>query len=59
MPELHLRQPVFTYSACGAFSKHRKRIQKFRDADNFKHLCRNKLHKVFFLTMQHILIVKI
>ena len=26
MPELHLRQPGFTYSACGPFTKHRERI---------------------------------
>ena len=27
MPELHLRQPGFTYSACGQFTEHRERIQ--------------------------------
>ena len=43
MPELHLKQPGFTYSACGAFTKHRKRIQKFRETGNFKHLYRNEL----------------
>ena len=30
MPELHLRQPGFTYSACGPFTKHHKRIQKIK-----------------------------
>ena len=30
MAELHLRQPGFTYSACGPFTKHCERIQKFR-----------------------------
>ena len=30
MPELHLRQPGFTYSACGSCIKHREMIQKFR-----------------------------
>ena len=30
MPELHLKLPGFTYSACGPFAKHRERIQKFR-----------------------------
>ena len=30
MPESHLKQPGFTYSACGPFTKHRERIQKFR-----------------------------
>ena len=28
MPEIHLRQPQFTYSACGPFTKHEQRIQK-------------------------------
>ena len=27
MPEMHLRQPGFTYSACGPFTKNRERIQ--------------------------------
>ena len=29
MPEIHLRQPQFTYSACGPITKHEQRIQKF------------------------------
>ena len=29
MPEMNLRQPGFTYSACGAFNKNKQRIQKF------------------------------
>ena len=36
MPELHLSQPGFTYSACGLFTKHRKRTQKFREAGKLK-----------------------
>ena len=36
MPELHLTQPGFTYSACGPFSKHRERIKKFRETGNLK-----------------------
>ena len=28
MPEMHLRQPGFTYSACGRFTKTKERIQK-------------------------------
>ena len=43
IPELHLKQPGFTYSACGPFTKHRERIQKFRETGNFKHLYRNEL----------------
>ena len=30
MPEMHLRQPGFTYSACGPFTKNKARIQKFK-----------------------------
>ena len=36
MPEFHLKQPGFTYSACGPFTKHCERIQKFRETGNFK-----------------------
>ena len=31
MPKLYLRQPEFTYSPCGPVTKHRERIQKFRE----------------------------
>ena len=48
MPELHLKQQGFTYSACGPFTKHRERIQKFRDTGNLKHLYRNELDKAWF-----------
>ena len=29
-PEIHLRQPGFTYSACGPFTKNKERIKKYR-----------------------------
>ena len=48
MPESHLRQPGFTYSACGPFTKHHERIQKFRETGNLKHLYRNELDKACF-----------
>ena len=31
MTEMYLRQPGFTYSACGPFTKNKERIQKFRE----------------------------
>ena len=31
MPKLHLRQPGFTYIACGPFTKYRERIQKIKE----------------------------
>ena len=48
MSELHLKQPGFIYSACGSFTKHHGRIQKFREADNLKHLYRNELDEACF-----------
>ena len=29
MPEMHLKQPGFTYSVCGPFTKNKERIEKF------------------------------
>ena len=48
MLELNLKQPDFTYSACGPFTKHRERIQKISKTSNLKHLYRNKLDKACF-----------
>ena len=48
MPEMHFKQPKFTYSVCGAFTKHCERIQKFRETGNLKHLYRNELDKTCF-----------
>ena len=31
MPEIHLRQPEFTYSASGLFTRNKERIQKFKE----------------------------
>ena len=54
MSKLHLRQPGFTYSACGPFTKHCKKIQKFRETSNLKHLYRNDLKKLVLLVMYSI-----
>ena len=48
MPELHLKQPGLTYSACGPFTKHHERTQKFRTTGNLKHLYKNELDKACF-----------
>ena len=29
MPEMHLKQPGFTYSACGLFTRKKEEIEKF------------------------------
>ena len=48
MPELHLKQPGFTYSACGSFIKHRERNRKFRETGSSKRFNRNELDKACF-----------
>ena len=32
MPEIHLKQPEFTYSGCGSFTRNKRRIKKFKGA---------------------------
>ena len=34
MPEMHLKQPGFTYSPCGQFTKNKERIEKFMQTGN-------------------------
>ena len=36
MPKKHLKQPGFTYSACGPFTKIKERIEKFMQTGNTK-----------------------
>ena len=48
LPKLHLRQPGFTQSPCGPFTKHCEMIQKFRETDDLKHLYRYELDKACF-----------
>ena len=48
MTELNLKQPGFTYSACEPFTKHRERIQTFREIGNLKHFYRNELDRACF-----------
>ena len=48
MPEIHLRQPQFTYSACGPFTKHEQRIQKFRKTGDTNYIYKNELDKACF-----------
>ena len=41
MSELHFKQPGFTYSACGPFTKNKERIQKFMQKRNTDFIYRN------------------
>ena len=48
MPEMHLRQTQFTYSACGPFTKHKQRIQKFKETGDTNYIYKNELDKACF-----------
>ena len=52
MPEMHLRQPRFTYSACGPFTKHKEKIEKFMKTGNTDFIYKNELDKACF---QHVM----
>ena len=48
MPEMHLRQPGFTCSACGPFTKNKQIIQKFMQTGDTKYIYRNELDNACF-----------
>ena len=54
MPEMHLRQPAalgkpgFTYSACGPFTKNKKRIKKIKETGDSRYIYQNQLDKACF-----------
>ena len=48
MPEMHLRQPQFVYSACGPFTRHKERIKEFKRTGDMRYIYRNELNKACF-----------
>ena len=48
MPEMHLKQSEFTYSACGPFTKNKKRIQKFKETADTSYIYKNEFDKACF-----------
>ena len=48
MPEMHLKQLGFTYSACGLFTKNKERIQKFKETGDTSYIDKNELDKGCF-----------
>ena len=48
MPEMHLRQPQFVYSACGPFTRQKERIKEFKRTGDTRLLYRNELDKTCF-----------
>ena len=71
MPEMHLKQPAFTYSACGPFTKNEERIQKFKETRlgevwfehniayrDFKDVAKKQL-QIKFKEIKHLILLKI
>ena len=48
MPEMHLKQLGFTYSACGPFTKNKEGIKKFMQTGNINFIYKNDLDKACF-----------
>ena len=45
MPEMHFKQPGFTYSACGPFTKNKERLEKFKETGDSSYFYQNELDK--------------
>ena len=45
MPEMHLKQPGFTYITCGPLTKNKERIQKFKETGDTCYIYKNELDK--------------
>ena len=48
MPEMHLKQPGYSYSACGPFTENKERIQKFTETGDTSYIYKNELDKACF-----------
>ena len=48
MPEMHLKQLGFTYSACGPFTKNKENIEKFMQTGNANLFAERNLIKPVF-----------
>ena len=48
IPELHLRQPGFTYSVGDPFTKNKERIKKFKETGDSRCIYQNELDKAYF-----------
>ena len=48
MPEMHLKQPGFSYSAGEPFTRNKERIQKFKETGDTNYIYKNRLDKTCF-----------
>ena len=58
MPEMHIRQPRFVYSACEPFTRHKERIKKFKQTGDTRYIYRNDLDKLVCNTILLMYIIK-
>ena len=59
MPQLHLRQPRFVYSACGPFTRHKERTKNLNKLVIRVIFIEMNLIKLFFNMILLMLIIKI
>ena len=72
MPEMHLRQPGFMYTACETFTKNKEQIKKFKETGDSTYIYQNELDKgcfqddmahgrflINFYLIKHLLLLKI
>ena len=45
---MHLKQPGFTYSACGPFTINKEIIQEFKETEDTRYIYKNELDKACF-----------
>ena len=48
MPEMHLKQLGFTYSACGPFTKNKEIIKNIKETGDTDYIYKNKFDKACF-----------
>ena len=48
MPEMHLKQRRFTYSACGPFIKNKEKIEKLMQTGDTNYSYKNDIEKAYF-----------
>ena len=48
MPGIQLKQPGFTYSSCGPFTKNKEKMQRFKEIGDSQYIYKNELDKASF-----------
>ena len=48
MPDMHLKQPGFSYSPCGPFTKNNERIKRFQETGDTSYIYKNELDEASF-----------